>query len=120
MLYIILFSMMQFTSHLCDESESGLRHLLHVSGVSRRIYMMATAGVDGFLIVMMQVLVLIVVATDWLQVRLILWTSPFLLCAVVLLMDLSALVTAYLVHFIAPSTRMANICIQMIIAIVTL
>lgn len=116
-LYIVQLSMTCFSRHLRGESDSGLRHLLHVSGVSRPAYMLATVGIDGFCLVMVQLAIMLVAAVCWLQLRVVLWTSPILLIIAISLMIASSLLTGSLIHFLAPSARMADVIGQIVVAV---
>lgn len=116
--YVVMMSMVFFVWHIGAESESGFRHLLHVSGLSRPAYILATAGIDGILLALIGVLVMVVVAGGILSVRMVLWSSPVLLFVAISLLSASAIMTGYLVHFICPSARLASIVSQIVLIMV--
>eukprot|EP00931_Biecheleriopsis_adriatica_P060920 TRINITY_DN36600_c0_g1_i1.p1 TRINITY_DN36600_c0_g1~~TRINITY_DN36600_c0_g1_i1.p1 ORF type:complete len:790 (+),score=146.25 TRINITY_DN36600_c0_g1_i1:116-2485(+) len=100
MVYIVMMAMLFFVWHVAAEAQSGFRHLLHVSGLSRWAYILATAGVDGLLQAFMGILLMLFVSGIVLQVRMVLWTSEVVLFAVLLLMACSAITNGYILCFL--------------------
>lgn len=119
MVYVVMMSMVFFVWHVAAESQSGFRHLLHVSGLSRPAYMLATAGFDGVLLALLGLLVMLFIAGGVLQVRMVLWTSPTLFVSLITLLSTSAIMTGYLLHFLCPSARLASTMAQVVMLIVT-
>merc|ERR1719162_762462 len=112
-----MMSMVFFVRQVSAESESGLRHLLHVSGLSRWAYILATIGVDGFAVSMLGLLFMVAFADGLLQLRIVVWTSPFLLLFVLSLMLITALASGYLLHLVCPSVRVASMAAQFLVGI---
>merc|ERR1719491_343299 len=107
-----MMSMVFFVWHIGAESESGFRHLLHVSGLSRPAYILATAGIDGFVLALVGLLVMVLVAGGLLSIRMVVWSSPVILFIAITLLSTSTIMTGYLVHFACPSARLASIVPQ--------
>lgn len=120
MLCVVLMSMLYFVWHVTAEYESGFRELLHISGLSRTAYMLATAGVEGVFKTFVGLLTILSLAASVLEVRLVVWTSPLLLLGTFSLMASAAVVTGYLIHFCSVSARMAKTVGVMVFVLVLL
>mmetsp|Transcript_27961 Transcript_27961/g.80115 ORF Transcript_27961/g.80115 Transcript_27961/m.80115 type:complete len:803 (-) Transcript_27961:51-2459(-) len=118
MVYVVMMSMVFFVWHVTAEAQSGFRHLLHVSGLSRPAYMLATAGVDGVLLALAALVVMLVVSGFAMQIRTVLWTSPTLLLTVLTLLALSSISTGYLLALLCPSPRLASTLAQLTMLVV--
>mmetsp|Transcript_81309 Transcript_81309/g.211292 ORF Transcript_81309/g.211292 Transcript_81309/m.211292 type:complete len:787 (-) Transcript_81309:61-2421(-) len=116
--YVVMMSNLFFVWHVSAESESGFRHLLHVSGLSRPAYMLATAGVDGVLLTVFALLVMVLLAGTCLHLRMVLWTSPVLLLGLLVLLAFSTVSTGYLLALICPSARSASVLSQVAMVLV--
>lgn len=116
MVYVVMVSMLFFVWHVAAEKQSGFRHLLHVSGLSRSAYLLATAGVDGVLQAALGMLLMIFVSGTLLEVPMVLWTSPVLLFAVLLLLAVAGTTMGYLICLLCPSARFSSMLAQLILA----
>eukprot|EP00927_Polykrikos_kofoidii_P042620 TRINITY_DN3664_c0_g1_i4.p1 TRINITY_DN3664_c0_g1~~TRINITY_DN3664_c0_g1_i4.p1 ORF type:complete len:781 (-),score=108.60 TRINITY_DN3664_c0_g1_i4:108-2450(-) len=116
--YIGGLSMIFFTSQVYAEAESGLRHLLHVSGVNRSAYIAATIFANALeaLVVMTA---LFVGSAVLLSARLVIWTSPVMMLMSLILFSVSAVVMGYVLHFICPGSRSASLASKCIFIIIT-
>eukprot|EP00927_Polykrikos_kofoidii_P042619 TRINITY_DN3664_c0_g1_i3.p1 TRINITY_DN3664_c0_g1~~TRINITY_DN3664_c0_g1_i3.p1 ORF type:complete len:766 (-),score=104.04 TRINITY_DN3664_c0_g1_i3:108-2405(-) len=117
-IYIGGLSMIFFTSQVYAEAESGLRHLLHVSGVNRSAYIAATLFANALeaLVVMT---VLVIGAAVLLSARSVIWTSPLMILMSLILSSVSAVVMGYVLHFICPGSRSAALASKCIFVIIT-
>jgi len=120
MTYLVLMSMLFFVWHTAEEAQSGFRHLLHVSGLSRSAYIGATAGVQGMLQAYLSVAFVILMCGCVLEVRLVLWTSPALLLVSTLLLSASSVLTGYLLCLLCKSVRFASNMAMLVLVIVIL
>lgn len=116
--YIAMMSMIFFVWHVGAESESGFRHLLHASGLSRPAYILATAGIDGIGLAFLGLLVMVLVAGGLLAVRMVLWTSPVVLLVALAVLSNSAVMMGYIVHFVCPSARLGSMVAQGVMVLV--
>lgn len=116
MVYVAMVSMLFFVWHVAAEKQSGFRHLLHVSGLSRSAYLLATAGVDGVLQAGLGMLLMVFVSGTLLEVPLVLWTSPVLLFVTMLLLAIAATTMGYLICLLCPSARFASMFAQFTLA----
>jgi len=120
MLYIVMMSMVFFVWHIAAESESGFRYLLHVSGLSRSAYTVATVGVDGVLQALSGLGVMLLVSAVGLRVRMVLWSSTFLLISMTALLAVSSALLGHLLHFLFRSARVLSFLAQITVLIVIL
>jgi len=116
MVYVVMVSMLFFVWHVAAEKQSNFRHLLHVSGLSRGAYMLATAGADGVLQASLGMLLMVFIAGTLLEVRLVLWTSPVVLFVSLLVLAASGTTIGYLICLVCPSTRLASSAAQFVLA----
>ena len=116
MVYVVMVSMLFFVWHVSAEKQSGFRHLLHVSGLSRSAYLLATAGVDGVMQAALGMLLMIFVSGTLLEVPLVLWTSPVLLYAAILLLAIAGTTMGYLICILCPSSRFSSMLAQFTLA----
>lgn len=114
----IMMSMGTFVSHVAVESETGFRHLLHVSGLSRPAYLVATCVFDGVALAMQGPLVMLIVCSSLLRIRVVIASSPLLLVVQVGTLAVSAVLIGFLTHILSWSARMAGWVSQFITVIV--
>lgn len=97
--FVTLATMTSFISSVASQQESGFRHLLHVSGLSRAAYNFATVGIAGVFQAMLSLGVVLLVSGVALQSRVVRFTSPALLLAEVWLLSMAAVLTGYFLCF---------------------
>mmetsp|Transcript_46309 Transcript_46309/g.83692 ORF Transcript_46309/g.83692 Transcript_46309/m.83692 type:complete len:836 (+) Transcript_46309:71-2578(+) len=120
LLYVTISAMGFFAHHVCAESESGLRKLLHVSGLSRMAYMVAVVAIDGVGQAMMGLCVMIAVAGTLLQVRMAMWTSPTILTLVIVGMVTVTNSMVLVLPFFFRSARTCSIVVNLISVVIML
>eukprot|EP00928_Gymnodinium_smaydae_P099152 TRINITY_DN9386_c1_g6_i1.p1 TRINITY_DN9386_c1_g6~~TRINITY_DN9386_c1_g6_i1.p1 ORF type:complete len:804 (-),score=65.80 TRINITY_DN9386_c1_g6_i1:1707-4061(-) len=104
----IMYTLSSFTAHVVADAESGLRHLLHVSGVSRYAYMFTTFLTEGLIWTL--VFVIIFVSASLVQdIRVVVWSSKALMLFAALLLGVSVSTTAYLVGLVFQSSYSSNL-----------
>eukprot|EP00401_Gymnodinium_catenatum_P036639 CAMPEP_0117489360 /NCGR_PEP_ID=MMETSP0784-20121206/16994_1 /TAXON_ID=39447 /ORGANISM="" /LENGTH=756 /DNA_ID=CAMNT_0005284083 /DNA_START=108 /DNA_END=2378 /DNA_ORIENTATION=+ len=105
MLLSVLSTTQSFGSIVAGERESGFRHLLHVSGLSRPAYFGAVVLFDAIVPALTGIVLMLAVAALFLQVRMVLWTSFALLFTMILLLCFAVATMSLLVSFAGSSRR---------------
>eukprot|EP00928_Gymnodinium_smaydae_P099148 TRINITY_DN9386_c1_g3_i1.p1 TRINITY_DN9386_c1_g3~~TRINITY_DN9386_c1_g3_i1.p1 ORF type:complete len:888 (-),score=83.68 TRINITY_DN9386_c1_g3_i1:67-2547(-) len=104
----IMYTHSCFTTHIVKDLEVGLRHLLHVSGVSRCAYMFTTFLTEG--LIWNIAFVFIFVITSLIEsVRVVTWSSMFLILFSAVILAVSVSTTAYLVALVFQSSHSSNL-----------
>jgi ABC-type multidrug transport system ATPase subunit len=116
--YVAMFTMLTFVWRVSSEKETGFRRLLHISGVSRSSYIIATAGIEGILQGLIVLLMMLCFSAFVLHLRMVIWTSPVVLAMATTVLVTSAITLGYLLHFICRSERMASLVGKLIMTIV--
>lgn len=118
-LYLSVLAMLFFVWHVAEETQSGFRHLLHVSGLSRAAYIIATAGI-GFLQSFLGITWVIFISGTLLELRMVLWSSPSVLFLTVAAISSSSAMTGYLLCLLCPSVRFSSNIAQVVLVLVIL
>lgn len=112
--FVSLAGMTSFSGNVASMTESGFRHLLHVSGLSRQAFVVATVLVDGVLQNVLSLGVVLFVSGAFLQVRVVQYTSPVLLLAEVILLSAAAIVFGYFVCFASRTAANVGKVVQVV------
>eukprot|EP00929_Paragymnodinium_shiwhaense_P119162 TRINITY_DN91037_c0_g1_i1.p1 TRINITY_DN91037_c0_g1~~TRINITY_DN91037_c0_g1_i1.p1 ORF type:complete len:735 (+),score=142.89 TRINITY_DN91037_c0_g1_i1:81-2207(+) len=98
-----------YVGRLAVEKESGLRHLTHVSGLSRVAFWGAMTTIEGFLQGFFEAILLTVIGGVVVQIRMVQNTSPILLMLSLGLIVCSSVLLGTMIHMIFRAQRTANI-----------
>jgi ABC-2 type transport system ATP-binding protein len=116
--YVAMITMLTFVWHVASEKQSGFRRLLHISGVSRTAYVLATAGIEGVFQCLVALFLMLSFAGCMLHLRMVVWTSPALLAITITLLATSAVALGYLLHFVCVSEKMSSMVGKLILTCV--
>eukprot|EP00928_Gymnodinium_smaydae_P019591 TRINITY_DN17526_c0_g3_i1.p1 TRINITY_DN17526_c0_g3~~TRINITY_DN17526_c0_g3_i1.p1 ORF type:complete len:788 (-),score=73.18 TRINITY_DN17526_c0_g3_i1:80-2443(-) len=105
---VVVSAMSSFAHHLTMESESGLRHLLHISGVSHFPYIFVTTVTEGLAWTAFSVFV-VSFASLCLNVRIVVWSSLLLLILTSLVVGVAASLVAYMIAMVFRSSSTSNV-----------
>eukprot|EP00930_Biecheleria_cincta_P041012 TRINITY_DN28092_c0_g1_i1.p1 TRINITY_DN28092_c0_g1~~TRINITY_DN28092_c0_g1_i1.p1 ORF type:complete len:777 (+),score=148.62 TRINITY_DN28092_c0_g1_i1:103-2433(+) len=117
-LYLSALGMLCFVWHVAEEMQSGFRHLLHVSGLSRAAYIIATGGI-GFLQSFLGIVWVVLISGTLLELRMVLWSSPSVLFLTLAAISSSSAMTGYLLCLLCPSVRFSsNIALVVLVLVI--
>eukprot|EP00927_Polykrikos_kofoidii_P065639 TRINITY_DN6136_c0_g6_i1.p1 TRINITY_DN6136_c0_g6~~TRINITY_DN6136_c0_g6_i1.p1 ORF type:complete len:664 (+),score=70.87 TRINITY_DN6136_c0_g6_i1:53-2044(+) len=105
----VMMGMSFFVSRLATERETGLRHLLHISGLCRYSFWSATVCLEGMLQGFAEVLVILVVGGVVLKIRMINACSTVLLLLAVSLVIGSAVLLGCMIATVFKGQRASGI-----------
>lgn len=108
-----------FVNRLATQSASGLRHLLHVSGLSRIAFWWAFVCVEGLLQGAVDAMLVAVIGSQFLQIRVIQNTSFLLLAVALSLIISSAALLGCMLQMLLRSPKASNIVTTVLSVVLT-
>lgn len=105
----IMMGLSFFVSRLAAERESGLRHLTHVSGLSRVAFWAAMIFVEGLLQGLMEATLMVLIGGLVLQVRVVKETSTLLVMVSLASVVASTVLLGCILHMVFRSQRASNV-----------
>eukprot|EP00927_Polykrikos_kofoidii_P064752 TRINITY_DN6029_c1_g1_i1.p1 TRINITY_DN6029_c1_g1~~TRINITY_DN6029_c1_g1_i1.p1 ORF type:complete len:875 (-),score=152.30 TRINITY_DN6029_c1_g1_i1:69-2693(-) len=108
-LITVLMGMTFFVGKLAGERASGLRHLLHISGISRTSFWTMQGGLEGVALHVVEVVWITVLCAPLLRVRVVMHTSAFLLVFLLTLIAAATVTTGATIYVVSRSTLISNI-----------
>jgi ABC-type multidrug transport system ATPase subunit len=105
----IMIGLSFFVGRLGIDRESGLRHLIHVSGLSRLAYWGAMVCIEGLLQGLFEAFLIIIIGGIALEIRMVQETSLFLTMFSMSAVVVSSVLVGCIIHMLFRSQRTSNI-----------